>query len=91
MSRLIRPINEMPDYIISALDKNDFWGAYNERPAYRQNDYVGWIVRAKREETRYKRLAQMLNELRGGTTHMKMSGGRDGLRLINRLPKVREC
>jgi hypothetical protein len=26
--------------------------AYNERLAYQRNDYLAWIARAKREETR---------------------------------------
>jgi len=46
--------------------------AYTERPAYQQNDYVGWISRAKREETRKKRLQQMLDELEKGGVYMKM-------------------
>jgi len=46
--------------------------AYRARPPYQQNDYIGWITRAKLESTRQKRLAQMLDELEGGTTYMKM-------------------
>ena len=45
---------------------------YRERPAYQQNDYIGWIEKAKREETKMKRLAQMLSELEGGGVYMKM-------------------
>lgn len=45
---------------------------YEERPAYQQNDYVGWISRAKKAETRQKRLDQMLDELRKGGVYMKM-------------------
>ncbi|HSG43712.1 MAG TPA: YdeI/OmpD-associated family protein [Anaerolineales bacterium] len=26
--------------------------AYNARPPYQRNDYIGWITRAKREETK---------------------------------------
>ena len=46
--------------------------AYKERPAYQQNDYVGWIGRAKLQETQEKRLRQMLKELKAGGVYMKM-------------------
>ncbi len=71
-SNLKRQIYPMPDYIKSALEENNLAKAYNERPAYQQNDYVGWITRAKRDETRTKRLNQMLEELEGGKVYMKM-------------------
>ncbi len=44
---------------------------FHARPAYQQNDYIGWIIRAKGEDTREKRLAQMLQELEGGERYMK--------------------
>ena len=46
--------------------------AYRERPDYQQNDYIGWIIRAKREETKEQRLSQMLDELEGGKLYMNM-------------------
>jgi hypothetical protein len=51
--------------------------AYRARPPYQQNDYLGWIGRGKREDTRRRRLDQMLDELEGGDRYMKMrwSGG----------------
>ena len=45
---------------------------YDERPAYQRNDYLGWIGRAKRDETRQKRIDQMVDELRVGGVYMKM-------------------
>jgi hypothetical protein len=51
----------MPDYAREALDERGLMDAYRERPEYQQNDYIGWITRAKRPETREKRLAQMLD------------------------------
>ena len=39
--------------------------AYGVRPPYQRNDYIGWITRAKRKETRRRRLDQMLDELVG--------------------------
>jgi uncharacterized protein YdeI (YjbR/CyaY-like superfamily) len=62
----------MPDYIREALNKRRLMDAYYERPDYQQNDYIGWITRAKREETKQKRLAQMLEELEGGKLYMNM-------------------
>jgi uncharacterized protein YdeI (YjbR/CyaY-like superfamily) len=47
--------------------------AYRLRPAYQQNDYLGWITRAKLEPTRKRRLAQMLGELSRGDRYMKMA------------------
>jgi uncharacterized protein YdeI (YjbR/CyaY-like superfamily) len=71
-SRLSRPVHPMPDFVTDALEESGLWDAYRSRPPYQQNDYIGWIVRAKREETRRKRLAQMLYELRRGDLYMKM-------------------
>lgn len=71
-SGLKRPRHPMPAFVRDALIDRGLLGAYRARPAYQQNDYVGWISRAKREETRQKRLAQMLEELRAGDRYMKM-------------------
>ena len=71
-SNLRRPRYPMPDFVKQALESRDLMGAYRERPAYQQNDYVGWINRARREETKQKRLRQMLDELEQGGIYMKM-------------------
>ena len=71
-SRLKRPWNEMPDWVRDALLGRGLMEAYHNRPPYQQNDYVGWITRAKRQETRERRLAQMLDELERGDKYMKM-------------------
>ena len=73
MQPLHRPRYEMPEFIHRALSEHRLTEAYRNRPPYQQNDYVGWITRAKREDTRQKRLAQMLDELRRGDRYMKMS------------------
>ena len=57
-SSLSRPIQPMPDFVKDALVKNHLLGAYKSRTPYQQNDYLGWINRAKRPETKEKRLAQ---------------------------------
>ena len=71
-SRLKRPRHMMPDYVRRALAERGLTIAYAQRPAYQQNDYVGWIVRAKRDETRRRRLHQMLDELAASNVYMKM-------------------
>jgi uncharacterized protein YdeI (YjbR/CyaY-like superfamily) len=71
-SRMKRDIYPMPDDIRAVLDERGLVELYNARPAYQQNDYVGWIGRAKRPETRQKRINQMLEELEAGGVYMKM-------------------
>ena len=71
-SGLKRPINPIPDFVKAALEARNLTNAYRERPAYQQNDYIGWIKRAKRQETREKRLDQMLDELELGGLYMNM-------------------
>lgn len=63
----------MPDHVAAALEAKGLRAAYDQRPWYQRNDYLGWISRAKREETRDKRLQQMLDELRTGNVYMKMN------------------
>jgi len=70
--RLKRPQHPMPDFVRLALEERDLVGAYKARPAYQQNDYLGWIGGAKRPETREKRLRQMLEELEAGGVYMNM-------------------
>jgi len=72
-SRLKRPRYEMPDHVREALEERGLMGCYRKRPAYQQNDYIGWIMRAKREPTQQQRILQMLDELEGGKLYMKMS------------------
>ena len=67
-----RPRYPMPDYIKKALEENSLMDAYKDRPAYQQNDYIGWIDRAIKPETILKRLNQMLDELKRGGVYMKM-------------------
>ena len=62
----------MPSFIIEALEQRRLLDAYHRRPPYQQNDYIGWITRAKREDTRLRRLNQMLDELESGDLYMKM-------------------
>jgi uncharacterized protein YdeI (YjbR/CyaY-like superfamily) len=62
----------MPEEVFEALTERDLWGAYEARPPYQRNDYLGWIGRAKRPATRSKRLEQMLDELERGGVYMGM-------------------
>jgi uncharacterized protein YdeI (YjbR/CyaY-like superfamily) len=64
----------MPDFMREALNERKLMDTYRSRPAYQQNDYIGTlcVTRAKRDETKQKRLNQMLEELEGGKLHMNM-------------------
>ena len=72
-SRLKRDVHKMPAWVRRALLDRGLMKAYRERPPYQQNDYIGWITRAKLEPTRRRRLAVMLAELARGSGYMKMS------------------
>lgn len=71
-SKLTRDKQPMPAYVRKALIERGLMDAYKARPAYQQNDYLGWIERAKRDETKQKRLVQMLDELEAGGVYMNM-------------------
>lgn len=68
-----RPRYPMPPDVRAALDNAGVMADYESQPAYQRNDYIGWITRAKRADTRAKRIAQMLDELRGGGVYMNMA------------------
>ena len=72
MTGLKRPLNPMPDLIHAALVERGPTTACEARPDYQKNDYLGWIARAKRPDTRQKRLDQMLDELQRGGVYMNM-------------------
>jgi len=67
-----RPRYPMPTDVRRALEAAGLMGTYDARPPYQRNDYIGWIERAKRPETRTKRIEQMLAELEQGDVYMKM-------------------
>ena len=62
----------MPDFVKHTLEERGLMAEYKARPAYQQNDYIGWINNAKLQETKEKRLHQMLEELEKGGVYMKM-------------------
>lgn len=62
----------MPQDVRDALEHRGLGELYAERPYYQRNDYLGWIKRAVRAETRAKRIAQMLDELEIGGIYMGM-------------------
>ena len=72
MSALRRERYPLPDYIKEALLDENLMEKYLRRPPYQQNDYIGWINRAKRPGTQQKRLTQMLTELKAGDKYMGM-------------------
>ncbi|KKB06861.1 hypothetical protein VE25_20505 [Devosia geojensis] len=69
---LKRALQPMPADIGRLLKERHLERAYEMRPAYQRNDYLGWIARAKRADTRQKRIDQMLDELARGDAYMKM-------------------
>jgi uncharacterized protein YdeI (YjbR/CyaY-like superfamily) len=69
---LKRDIQPMPGFVKTALAKRGLMEAYRARPDYQQNDYLGWINRAKLTDTKQKRMAQMLEELAKGDAYMGM-------------------
>ena len=73
ISRLRRPVHPIPDFVRRALRSKRLVAAYDGRPPYQRNDYIGWITRAKLPATQQKRLAQMLDELARGDVYMKMA------------------
>lgn len=72
---LARKKNPMPAFVRAALAKKKLASAFRARPAYQKNDWLGWIARAARPETRAKRLASMLRELKAGRGYMGMKWG----------------
>ncbi len=71
-SKLKRPRHSMPGFVKEALIGKNLMEAYKKRPAYQQNDYLGWIHEAKLKTTKMKRLYQMLDELEKGGVYMNM-------------------
>ena len=72
MTTLKRALNQMPADIRDELESRGLHEAYDARPPYQRNDYLGWIGRAKKPETRRKRIDVMLSELSHGTEYMGM-------------------
>lgn len=69
---LKRDLNPLPPEVRAALEERGLRAAYEARPPFQRNDYLGWIGRARKPETRQKRLDQMLDELQDGDIYMKM-------------------
>ena len=62
----------MPADVSEELEQTRLMEDYLARPFYQRNDYLSWISRAKRPETRRKRLDQMVAELAAGGIYMGM-------------------
>ena len=61
---LSRPKQPMPQEIATRLADAGLRDAYEARPPYQRNDWLAWIARAKKPQTREKRIASMLGELK---------------------------
>jgi uncharacterized protein YdeI (YjbR/CyaY-like superfamily) len=72
MANAKRPRHKMPAGIKAALSKRGVLKAYNARPAYQRNDYLGWIAQGKTDATQTKRTQQMMSELERGGVYMGM-------------------
>lgn len=70
--RQLRERHPMPAFMRAALAASGLTVAYEQRPPYQRNDYIGWIMKAKLPATQQKRLTQMLEELAKGNVYMKM-------------------
>lgn len=68
-----RPLHPMPDDVAKALRGGRLRDDYDARPRYQRNDYIGWIIRAKSDATRRKRIGQMVSELKTGGVYMGMT------------------
>jgi len=81
MSPALRPLRKretMPDFVGVALDERGLRDKYNARPPYQRNDYLLWINKVKRDETKQKHLAQMLDQLEAGNVYMGMAWAGSG-------------
>ncbi|MYD65035.1 MAG: YdeI/OmpD-associated family protein [Chloroflexi bacterium] len=63
----------MPEDVRLAIEERGVRAEYDARPWYQRNDYLAWLGRAKRADTRARRLAQMLDELEQGGVYMRMT------------------
>ena len=68
-----RPPEPMPEDVRLAIEERGVRAEYDARPWYQRNDYLAWLGRAKRADTRARRLAQMLDELEQGGVYMRMT------------------
>lgn len=69
---LKRSKQPMPDFVREALKEKELADAYDARPPYQRNDYLMWINKAAKDETKESRLKKMLEELKQGHGYMEM-------------------
>ena len=73
LTRLKRARQTIPASIRRLLVENDLMDAHRARPPHPRNDYLAWIARGKKPETRARQVAQMLLELENGNRYMNMA------------------
>jgi uncharacterized protein YdeI (YjbR/CyaY-like superfamily) len=71
-SKIERSHYPMPANVRKALTGSKVMSKYKLRPPYQQNDYIGWIKRAKLPATKRRRVYQMIAELKKGNVYMNM-------------------
>ena len=70
--RFRRDLHPMPEFVMNALLTHQLLTAFNARPAYQRDEYLGWIGRAQPEGMQHQRLIQMLDELQRGDVFMSL-------------------
>lgn len=68
-----RSEKELPNDLRRILVQEGQLENYEARPRYQRTDYISWIEKAARTETREKRITQMLEELQNGDAYMGMA------------------
>ena len=68
-----RPRHPMPDDVARLLEGHGLRAAYDARPPYQRNDWLGWFAAAKWPETRRRLVDSMLAELAAGEGYMGMA------------------
>lgn len=62
-------LGEIPDFIFKSLEKHQkALRNFQQMAPSHKKEYIGWVMNAKREETRNNRLAEMINLLSKGQT-----------------------
>ena len=67
-----RPRHPMPEDVVRRLEAEGLRAAYDARPPYQRNDWLGWFSEAKRPQTRARRIDSMIGDLRAGHGYMGM-------------------
>ena len=62
----------LPKKYEKLLSEKNLLHEFKKRPYYQQSGWIRWIVSAKQDSTKKRRLRQMFGELKAGNVYMKM-------------------